>query len=357
MASLKNMKNRIRSIQTTRQITSTMKVVSLAKVKKSYARLTDATAYIDEMNRVVRRLIRASLWFQMQQTNEDAKKYLKVSPMFIGNGFDERYVVVCVTSDDGLSGMANMQILQKTQEVVDYLLDAEKEVTLVCFGTRGAEFLKRFYPEIPLHVMKRKAFSSAGAYMDGERLTLDLMASFEAKRFDACIVVFNHFESMIAQSPIIEQLIPNRLFFDANPWQFLIDTNPDSYRTKDILGREKLSVRYKSFFGHMGQKLTAPLVDVIAKELKKSVRPVSAYDYEPDATKILNDILPSYMIAYVNYILLESDVCDQAARLMAMDNATHNADEMLVSLTQTYQRTRQNKITTQTAELVQAKGQ
>ena len=353
MASLKNMRNRIRSIQTTREITSTMKVVSLAKVKKSYAKLTDATAYIDEMNRIVRRLVRAALCFQRENADENQGT---ISPLFIGNGFDERYVVVCITSDDGLSGMANMQVLQKTKEVVDYLLDESKEVTLVCFGTRGAEVLQRFYPNLPLHAMKRKAFSASGAYMDGERLTLDLMSSFEAKRFDACVVIFNHFESMIAQSPVVEQVIPNRLFFDTNPWQFLIDTNPDNYRKKDILGREKLSVRYKSFFGHMRQKLTAPLVDVMAGELKKSVRPVTAYDYDPKAIEILNYILPSYMIAYVNYILLESDVCDQAARLMAMDNATHNADEMLNVLTRTYQRVRQNKITTQTAELVQAKG-
>ena len=357
MASLKNMKNRIRSIQTTRQITSTMKVVSLAKVKKSYARLTEATTYIDEMNRVVRRLIRAALYFQRQNADKgDGVSKLSLSPMFVGNGFDERYVVVCMTSDDGLSGTSNIQVLHKTKEVVDYLLAENKEVTLVCFGTRGSEILKRFYPNLSLHVMKRKAFSSSGVYLDGERLTLDLMSSFEEKRFDACIVIFNHFESMIAQKPVIEQLIPNRLFSDTNPWQFLMDTVMDSYYEKDALGRERLSVRHKSFLEHIGQKLKAPLVDVLAEELKKSVRPVTAYDYEPEATVILNRILPAYMIAYVNYILLESDVCDQAARLMAMDNATHNADEMLGTLTRIYQRTRQNKITTQTVELAGAKG-
>ncbi|MBP5344135.1 MAG: F0F1 ATP synthase subunit gamma [Alphaproteobacteria bacterium] len=357
MASLKDMKNRMRSIQTTRQITSTMKVVSLAKVKKSHARLTEATTYIDEMNRVVRRLIRAAVYFQRQKTDDGVHiSKLKLSPMFIGNGFDERYVVVCVTSDDGLSGSGNMQVLQKTKEVVDYLTEAGKEITLVCFGTRGAEILKRFYPDLSVHIMKRKSFSASGAYLDGERLTLDLMASFEEKRFDACIVVFNHFESMIVQTPVIEQLIPNRLFSDTNPWQFLMDTKLDSYREKDVLGRERLSIRHKSFLEHMGRKLKAPLIDVLAEELKKSVRPVTAYDYEPDATEILNRIFPAYMIAYVNYILLESDVCDQAARLMAMDNATHNADEMLANLTKVYQRTRQNKITTQTAELAQAKG-
>ena len=356
MASLKNMKNRICSIQTTRQITSTMKVVSLAKVKKSYAHLTEATTYIDEMNRIVRRLIRAALWKQQQNAEDENPAKLSLSPIFIGNGFDERYVVVCVTSDDGLSGTSNMQVLHKTKEVVDYLLADNKEVTLICFGTRGAEILKRFYPNLPLHVMKRKAFSTTGVYFDGERLTLDLMTSFEAKRFDACIVVFNHFESMISQNPVIEQLIPNRLFSDTNPWQFLMDTNTDSYREKDALGRERLSVRHKSFLGHMKQKLKAPLVDVLAEELKRSIRPVTAYDYEPNTTDILEHIMPAYMIAYVNYILLESDVCDQAARLMAMDNATHNADEMLGTLTRIYQRTRQNKITTQTAELAGAKG-
>ena len=357
MASLKGMKNRIRSVQITRQFTSTMKVVSLAKVKKSYARLTAATTYVDEMNRMVRRLIRAALWFQNQKIGEaNSSSKLSLSPMFVGNGFDERYVVVCVTSDDGLSGTSNIQILHKTKEVVDYLLEDNKEVTLICFGTRGSEILKHFYPDLPLHIMKRKVFSASGVYFDGERLTLDLMSSFEAKRFDACIVVFNHFESMITQTPTIEQLIPNRLFSDTNPWQFLIDTNLDSYREKDVLGRERLSVRHKSFLGHMKQKLKAPLVDVLAEELKKSVRPVTAYDYDPDAITILNHILPAYMIAYVNYILLESDISDQAARLMAMDNATHNADEMLTSLIKTYQRTRQNKITTQTAELAGAKG-
>ena len=354
MSSLKNIKTRIRSVQTTRQITATMKVAALAKLKKNYAKLSDATTYIDEMNRVVRRLIRAALWFQQQENDykKNDSSQLGLSPMFVGNGFDERYIVIVVTSDDGLSGSANLQDLQKTKEVVDYLQSEQKDVTLVCFGTRGGEVLKRFYPNISLHVMKRKAFSSTGTYVDGERLTLDLIASFEAKRFDACIVVFNHFESMVTQSPTIEQLVPNRLFSDSNPWQFLIDTNPESYRRKNVLGEDQLSIRHKSFFGHLGQKLTAPLTDVVGNDLKKIVRPVTAYDYDPKATDILQQILPAYMVAYVNYILLESDVCDQAARLMAMDNATHNADEMLTNLTRTYQRTRQNKITTQTAELI-----
>ena len=357
MTSLKNMKTRIRSIQTTRQITSTMKVAALAKLKKNYGRLTEATAYIDEMNRIVRRLIRAVVWAENQKGDKVVTNdKLPISPMFAGNGFDDRYVVVAVTSDDGLSGSANLQVLQKTREVVDYLQEDGKEVTLICFGMRGAEVLKRFYPDLPLHVMKRKAFSASGAYGDGERLTLDLMSWFEGKRFDACIVVFNHFESMVMQSPVIEQLVPNRLFSDTNPWQFLIDTNPAAYRARNVLGEGELTVRHKSFFGHMAQKLKAPLVDVVKSELKKVVRPVTAYDYDPNASDILNHILPAYMVGYVNYILLESDVCDQAARLMAMDNATHNADEMLADLTRAYQRTRQNKITTQTAELARVEG-
>lgn len=355
MASLKDMKIRMQSVRTTRQMTSTMKVVSLAKLKRNYARLNAATPYIDEMNRMVRRLIRAALWFQ-ENSHTSPKSKIKISPLLAGNGFNERYVIVSVTSDDGLSGAANLQVLQKTKEVTDYLLSENKEVTLICFGVRGGEVLKKFYPDLPFHVIKRKAFSQGGAYMDGERLTLNLMEGFQAKRFDACIAIFNHFESMVEQSPIIEQLIPNQLFSEENPWQFLIDTNPEGYRQKDILGEEKLAVQHKSVFGFLGHKLKAPLVDVIAADLQKHTRPVTAYDYDPSATEILNHILPAYMVSYVNYILLESDVCDQAARLMAMDNATHNADEMLAQLTRNYQRTRQNKITTQTAELVRVEG-
>ncbi len=355
MSSLKKIADRIKTVKSTYQVTSSMKVVAVSRLRKLHESFLKTTPYMEEMNRMIRRLIRSATVRQDRLIWEGSTEVLPLPLLLKGNGKDQRYLVVAITSDDGLSGSSNVQIVQKTKELVDYLLKEKKEVSVMGFGSKGADMLKRQYEGIlRVFSLKRKAVQGDTPYLDAERLAIDMIEAFKKDRFDVCLFVHNQFKSIVSQRPTIEQIIPNKLFSEKNPWQFLIDTNDADYITRDVLGQKKISLHHSAFLkAYGGIDMLSPLGALATDDLlQQSTRPVDSYDYEGGDLGILERILPQYLAAYVNRVLLESDVSDNAARLMAMDNATRNASDMLADLQKQYRRTRQSKITTDITEVV-----
>lgn len=353
MSSLKKISDRIKTIKSTYQVTSSMKVVAISRLKKLQTAFMKTTPYMTEMNRVIRRLIRSATKRQDDLIWKDDPTILPLPRLLKGNGKDLRYTLVVITSDDGLSGASNVQVVQKTQEVVKYLQKENKEITLLCFGTKGAEILKRFYPNIRMITVKKKVFNAGESYLDAERLSSDLTKAFYQDKFDVCLFIYNQFKSVVSQRPTIEQLIPGKMFSEENPWQFLIDTNDLDYISRDVLGQKKIALKQTSFLKAFGRgDLFSPFGALESSLLKPATREPEMYDYEGGDLGILERILPQYMTAYVNRVLLETEVADNAARLMAMDNATKNASDMLHDMQKIYRRTRQSKITTDIAEVV-----
>ncbi|MBO7244945.1 MAG: ATP synthase F1 subunit gamma [Alphaproteobacteria bacterium] len=353
MSSLKKISDRIKTIKSTYQVTSSMKVVAISRLKKLQTTFMKTTPYMTEMNRVIRRLIRSATKRQEDLIWQNDPTLLPLPRLLKGNGKDLKYTLVVITSDDGLSGASNVQVVQKTQEVVKYLQKENKEITLLCFGTKGAEILKRFYPNIRIITVKKKVFNSNESYLDAERLSSDLTKAFYQDKFDVCLFIYNQFKSVVSQRPTIEQLIPGKMFSEENPWQFLIDTNDLDYISRDVLGQKKIALKQTSFLKAFGKgDLFSPFGALDATLLKQPTREPEMYDYEGGDLGILERILPQYMTAYVNRVLIETEVADNAARLMAMDNATKNASDMLHDMQKIYRRTRQSKITTDIAEVV-----
>lgn len=356
MSSLKKISDRIKTIKSTYQVTSSMKVVAVSRLRKLHDTFLKTSPYIDEMNRMIRRLIRSATVRQENLLWEGSEEILPLPPLLKGNGKDERYVVVVVTSDDGLSGSSNVQVVKKAQELVSHLKKTGKQITLLAFGIKGAEMLKRLYEndsKIRVMTVKRKATNTGAPYLDAERLSVDLIEAFYKDRFDVCVFVYNEFKSVVLQQPTIAQLIPNKMFSGANPWQFIIDTNDPGYIARDALGQKKISLKQSAFLkAYGGADMLSPLGALDADLLKPATRPVEAYDYEGGDLGILEHVLPQYLTAYMNRILLETDVADNAARLMAMDNATRNAEDMLKMMQKVYRRTRQSNITTDITEVV-----
>lgn len=357
MSSLKKISERIKSIKSTYQVTSSMKVVAVSRLRKLHDAFLRTSPYMDEMNRMIRRLIRSATSRQDNLIWQGSDEILPLPTLLKGNGKEEaRYILVVVTSDDGLSGPSNVQVVKKTQEVVTYLKKNGKKATLLCFGTKGAEMLKRLYGEskdVRILTLKRKVAAKSETYLDAERLSVDLISAFNQDRFDVCLFIYNEFHSVVSQRPTIQQLIPSKTFSGENPWQFLIDTNDLDYIGRDALGQKKISLRQSAFLkAYGGAEMLSPLGALDADLLKPATRLPETYDYEEGDITILERVLPQYVTAFINRVLLETEVADNAARLMAMDNATRNAEDMLKMMQKVYSRTRQGKITTDITEVV-----
>ena len=353
MSSLKKIKEQIHSIGATRQMTASMKVVAISRLKKKHKAFLEAIPYADEMNRVVRRLIRSMKLRQEQLIWKNQEGLIQWPALLNGNGHDDRYLVVMMTSDSGLSGASALQVVLQTQKLVSYLKEQNKNVTIVAYGARGGELLKRLCSDINIIRVKSKNTKQVrGAYLNAERLASDVIASFCQNKFDRCLIVYNQFKSIICQTPVIEQMIPNNIFLKENPWNFMVERKKD-YQQKNVLGEQKIILKKSSFLSAIGGvNVLSSLEGAIFKtDLSGGKRSPEIYDYEPSDSRILETILPQYLTAYVYRVILESEVSDNAARLMAMDNATRNAMEMLDKLRRVYRRTRQTRITTDIAEV------
>ncbi len=356
MSSLKKIADRIQSVQSTRQVTASMKIVAVARLKKLHAEFLKMQPYADEMNRMIRRLIRSATKRQDDLLWQGSDDVLPLPPLLKGNGKEGRYLVAVITSDDGLSGSASLSVVQQAKKVIDYLLADQKEVMVAAFGTRGAALLKRFYPHMDMMVFKRQAVRGKRPFLDAERLTGNIIKAFHHNKFDVCLTVYNQFKSVVSQRPVVEQLIPNKLFAPENPWAFLMSDDAD-YIGRDALGQKTIRLRPTSFLKALGgADMLSPFGALKEADIQEGKRLPEAYDYEPSDIGILDMILPQYLVAYVYRALSSADVSDNAARLMAMDNATRNAGEMVEELTKQYRRMRQSKITTDIAESFAGEG-
>jgi len=351
MSSLRKIRDRIKSVTATRQMTSSMKLIAVSRLKKKHASFLQTVPFADEMNRVIRRLVRSLR--QKQKTSDKTDIRLTLPKLLEGNGKDERYVVVMITSDEGLSGASQIQVANHTRKLVDYLLKEGKNIHVFAYGTRGTTLLQRFYPDLPIISIKQKKTTDMTAYLNAERITATIIESFHKDRFDVCLFVYNRFKSVVSQVPTVEQLIPNKIFLKENPWDFL-NTQPDEdYRRANAAGQKKIALKKSSFLSAIGGADALPSLQgtIFKTDIDTGKRSPDSYDYEPSDTTLLEAVLPQYLTAYVYRVLLEASVSDNAARLMAMDNATHNAGDMLTRLDRTYRRTRQTRITTDIAEV------
>lgn len=349
MSQMRAIKNRIRSVQTTRQITATMKVVALARLKRRHAEFLQTVPFAEEMNRVVRRLIRSVRFRQERLFEQNQNKVLTLPTLINGNGREKRYVVIVMTSDDGLSGTAAAQVVSKAGQLIDYLKRQDKEIHVFFYGVKGSDILKRRYPDLPIIIIRQKKERVQKGYAHAERIASDISELFHRDRFDVCLVVYNQFQSIVSQKAVIEQVVPNQLFLPENPWNFLNQTEeelPVALRQR----REKW--KKSAFWSAIGGEDVLPSLqgEIFKADVGQGTRPADAYDYEPSDLKALNRVLPRYLTAYWHRVILESQVSDNAARLMAMDNASRNADDMLDRLNKTCRRIRQTTVTTDIAE-------
>ena len=288
MPSLKDLRVRIASVQSTKKITSAMKMVAASKLRRAQEAAEAARPYAERMERML--------------SNLAGSMSAGGPPMLAGTGKQDTHLVVVMTANRGLCGGFNSTIVRNARGLIRELLDQGKKVKILCVGRKGAENLRRDYRSLIVDTVtdfgrKRVAFSEA----DG--IATKITDMFIAGEFDVATMVYARFKSAISQIVTRQQIVP---------------------------------------FPVPEKSATAPAAG----------GPAAVYNYEPTDTEILTSLLPRNLAIQVFRAMLENAASEQGAKMTAMDNATRNATDMINGLTMKYNRTRQAQITKELIEII-----
>lgn len=289
MPNLKDLRVRIDSVKSTQKITSAMKMVAAAKLRRAQEQAESARPYAERMERLVGSLA-ATL-----ASAEGAPALLA------GRGAEGSHLVVTMTSDRGLCGAFNSSIVREARRLLAELANSGTAAKILCVGRKGWGQLRREHPDMIVDVIEDVGRRGVGL-PEAQAIAERIRTMFEAGECDACTVVYNRFHSAISQVPTRHRLIP----FTA---------------AEDGPGEA----------GAAGD---------------------AVHEYEPDEIAILETLLPRNLGVQVFRALLENNASEQGARMTAMDNATRNAGDMIDSLTLNYNRTRQAYITKELIEII-----
>jgi F-type H+-transporting ATPase subunit gamma len=295
MANLKDLRVRISSVQSTQRITSAMKMVAAAKLRRAQEEAEATRPYAERMERMLGSLA------------ENASASGTAPPLLAGSGKDDVHLIIVMTTDRGLCGGFNGAIGRWTRERIHSLRGQGKEVKLLIVGRKGRGILRREFGSMIVDTLEDTARPSP-RFETAADIAARARTMFEAGECDVCTIVYNKFVSALTQEVTPLQLIPF--------------TVPEG---EDTGGNEETAAADGS---------------------------VASYDYEPDEQEILADLLPRNLSIQVFRAMNESFASEQGARMTAMDNATRNAGDMIDRLSIEYNRTRQAAITTELIEII-----
>ena len=285
MASLDDLKKRIASVKSTQKITKAMKMVAAAKLRKAQESAEKGRPYSEKMNNVILNLSSGI------SDKENAPKLLS------GTGNDKVHLCVVMTSDRGLCGGFNSNIIKKAKSYFSKILSEGKELKIITVGSKGNDQLKRMYGDKIIENISFKESKNAN-YFDADKVGKIVIDKFVSGEFDICTIFYNQFKNVITQIPQAQQIIPL-----------------NSENSKDNTSEE-------------------------------------SYEFEPDEDEILSNLLPKNISTQIFKAMLENSASEQGSRMSAMDNATRNAGEMVDKLTIEYNRSRQAAITKELIEII-----
>ena len=285
MASLDDLKKRISSVKSTQKITKAMKMVAAAKLRRAQESAEKGRPYSDKMNNIILNLSNGI------SDIDNAPKLLS------GTGEDKVHLCVVMTSDRGLCGGFNTNIIKKAKIYFQKILDEGKTLKIITVGTKGYDQLKRLYGD---NIIERISFKESKNinYFDADKVGKIVIEKFEKKEFDVCAIFYNQFKNVITQIPQEQQIIP------------LKTSEKEENSSEDN------------------------------------------YELEPEEDEILSNLLPKNISTQIFKAMLENSASEQGSRMSAMDNATRNAGEMVDKLTIEYNRSRQAAITKELIEII-----
>ncbi|WP_375785921.1 F0F1 ATP synthase subunit gamma [Bradyrhizobium sp. Pha-3] len=286
MASLKDMRVRIASTKATQKITKAMQMVAASKLRRAQNAAEAARPYATKMDAVISNIAAA------------ANGSPGAPALLAGTGSDQVHLLLVCTGERGLSGAFNSAIVRLARERAQSLLAQGKEVKFFCVGRKGYEQLRRTFEKRIVEHLDLRSVRQIG-FVNAEDIANKVLARFEAGEFDVCTLFYSRFQSVIAQIPTAQQIIP--------------------------------------------LEVAAPAA---------SAAPATSYEYEPEEDQILGSLLPRNLAVQVFRALLENNASFYGAQMSAMDSATRNAGEMIRKQTLIYNRTRQAQITKELIEII-----
>jgi len=293
MANLKDLKSRIASVKKTQKITSAMKMVAAAKLRRAQEGAEKARPYAERMHRML-----SSIAMGVGDPQGAPK-------MLVGTGGNRQLFLVCA-SDRGLCGGFNGSIIRETRKRLRDCASKGIDFKIITVGRKSRDLLRREFSEKII-----ASFTDIGRrgveFHEAVEVSDKITELYEAGEFDVCTVIYNKFQSAISQVVTPLQLIP---------------FNMDEAEGSDD-----------------EPKLNAATAHAV-------------FIYEPDEDEILEDLLPRNVATQIFQAFLESSASEHGARMTAMDNATRNAGDMIDGLTMTYNRTRQAVITKELIEII-----
>ena len=285
MPSLDDLRKRISSVKSTQKITKAMKMVAAAKLRRAQEMAEKGRPYSEKMNLIIQNLSKSI------NDPSNAPKLL------IGNGKDKTHLCVVLTSDRGLCGGFNSNIIKKAKLFFQKISNENKSLKIITVGSKGYDQLKRQYKN---NIIEKLSFKDSKNinYFDANKVGKIIIEKFEKEEFDVCTIFYNQFKNVITQIPQEQQIIPLK-----------------TENEKDQTNNE-------------------------------------SYEFEPEEDEILSNLLPKNISTQIFKAMLENSASEQGSRMSAMDNATRNAGEMVDKLTIEYNRSRQAAITKELIEII-----
>lgn len=289
MASLKEVKNRINSVKSTRQITSAMKMVSSAKLHKAQARIESMLPYQQRLSSILTNFMSADDSFQTP--------LMEVRPV-------TKVAIVAFSSNSSLCGAFNSNIAKRLEAALhDYAHLKKEDIFIYPVGKKVEEAVKKwgYTPAGSFQVMADKP-----NYAQAAELAASLMKDFVEKKIDRVELIYHHFKSMGTQVLTRENYLPIDL--------------------KNVVGENDRDAQAGGY--------------------------VNNYIVEPSVPELMTELLPKVVCQKLYTVLADSNASEHAARMLAMQAATDNANELIQDLTKQYNKTRQQAITNELLDII-----
>jgi len=289
MANLKEVRERIGSVQNTRQITSAMKMVSAAKMSRASQRITEMRPYAMKLSEMLTNIL-------SNLEGDAATVFNKVRPL-------NKACMVVITSSRGLAGAFNTNVIKAAVAAIENDLTGYQELEVICIGKKGAEFFQRNYTDKPGIKINRKyqELMADLSFEETKQVPQLIMNRFQGGVYDRVYVAYARFRNAAVQFATAEQFLP-------------------------VEDKEEKPVGTK--------KVNAD------------------YIFEPSKEELLEQLVPTILQTKFQSFLLDTNASEHGARMTAMDKATENASDLLKELKISYNKARQEAITTEILEIV-----
>ncbi len=299
MAGLKELRTRIEAVKSTEKITSAMKMVAAARLRKAQILIDSSSGYKNTLQTAANRILA-----DIRQEEIIKKTKISLPSMMTENHDAKKYLLLVFSSDKGLCGSYNSNINKFARKHIDELQKAGKDVRILCFGKKSYMFLKKHYPEQIIGNIDNIA-KKGPDFAESSEIAQKILEICKNENADICEAVFAKFNSAISREIVAFQLFPIKIE----------ESEPTSDKPINVFGD-------------------------------------AYYGYEPNRNEFLERLLPMIFTANVFSLIVQSQASEHGARMSSMDNATRNAKDMISELTLRYNTIRQSAITTELIEII-----